>query len=92
MGRLTRYRPTKTTDAGGGFTTSLGAGVSIFGAIRVHRNAVQCSCREQTDLLIDDIIVADGAQYRVTERLANERTRAALFTLERVERPIDIHG
>jgi hypothetical protein len=85
---ITRYRPTRTPDGEGGFEEALGAAFTIYGCIEIHKDKTVLLCEIHESVEVGDILVADGAQYRVmgSERVLGTRKKSC--ALERVERPI----
>jgi hypothetical protein len=55
-----RYRPIKTPDGEGGFVVTLGAPVTINGAIVIFKNQPTMIVRREADVRIDDLVVVDS--------------------------------
>jgi hypothetical protein len=86
-----RYRPTRTPDGEGGFTETLGASVTIYGAIELHKNKTVLICEIHDDVDTGDVIVAEGGRYRVTQEIERVMmSRLKRVGIERMERPISI--
>ena len=86
---ITRYRPTKIADGEGGFTETLGTGLTIFGAWRIHENHVASTVDNSEDVLVSDILLSDdGAKYRVELATQIPGTSWMQLSLSRLERPI----
>lgn len=84
-----RYRPTKTSDGEGGFTETLGVAVTVYGAIELHKNRTVFICEIHDDIQTDDVLVVEGANYRVGQDIENVMgSRIKQVGLERMERPI----
>jgi hypothetical protein len=85
---ITRYRPTRTPDGEGGFTETLGAAFTVYGSIQTHADKTELIAEIHESIEVGDILVADGAKYRVLGGQAVLGTRKKSYKLERVERPI----
>lgn len=86
---VSRYRPTRAADGEGGFTETLGAATTIYGAIELHKNETVLICEQHDDIQTGDIIAAEGANYRVTPKIERVMlSRMKRVGLERMEKPI----
>jgi len=85
---VTRYRPTLASDNEGGFTETLGSGLTVYGSLPLHNNKIVFICDMHEDVIVGDVIVAEDARYRVADSERVMGTRQKRCGLDRVERPI----
>lgn len=52
------HRPSRTSDGEGGFTESLGAANTLYGAIELYEDKPTMIVRREADVKIGDVIVA----------------------------------
>lgn len=90
MRAMTRYRPAKTADGEGGYTETLGTGVTVYGGMSIDDDEVTLVYPEAQDIVVNDIIAApDGDDYRVMRLIGPTGASKARARLERIERPIN---
>ena len=80
---LNRYRPTRTADNAGGYAEALGAALVVYGLVEVHQNELVLRAPTGEDIVVSDIVEADGAYYRVTTRKGHVRGPVTTWVLER---------
>ena len=83
-----RYRPTKTSDGEGGSTVVLGSATTLWGNTRVHEGRITFVCNTNESTEVEDILVIDTAQYRITGIRHVPGIGGKSLALERVEQPI----
>ena len=86
--RLNRYRPTRTSDAEGGYTEALGTAQTFFGAVVVHESGVRLTCRRGASVALEDVIEAESATYRVVGWTGPLRAMHREAILERIDMPV----
>lgn len=92
---LTRKRPTKAGDSGGGFTETLGAAYVFYGEIKIHKNATVLMCEIHEAIDTEDLIYVPGidggteAAYRVGAITRAHGDRWMYANVERQNRPIE---
>lgn len=83
----TKKRPTRTPDGQGGFTESLPAGGTIYGAVRYQDSRMTMVSRRETDVVKGDFIVIDSEDYRVTDIDQQDGSDFKTVHLEKVAQP-----
>ena len=84
----TVYRTTKTKAGPGSYSEALGTGTTIYGTWRVHESVTTFIVNRYTDVVPEDVLVVDSAQYRVRKVSMVLTANAKELTLERVDAPI----
>lgn len=86
---LTKHRPTKTADGEGGSTIALGTGETMWGWVVLHSpEEIYLTYRHGTDLKPEDVVVAEGAQYRVVGLTGNQGAPWCRAVIERIAKPV----
>ena len=88
FGPLTKYRPTKTADGEGGFAEALGTAGVLYGAIVVHEGATFVQYRRGEDVEPEDVLLADGEQYRIVGAAGGLRGSWIQAPLEKIDKPL----
>jgi len=84
---LRYYRPTRTPDGEGGWTTTLGEAQTVYAALAVHDAEVTATVRSSTPLRVGDLLEAGGALYEVVGFVDSGRTRYVQAMLQKRDRP-----
>ena len=87
---VTRVRPVRADNGDGTFTETVdvGTGVTVYAAIAVHDSSTFLSCSRHDDIQPADVVVADGANYRVLRRAEALGASRVRYELERTTRPL----
>ena len=85
-----KYRPTSVSDDEGGFTDSLGVGVSLWCAVEIYQGEALLSFRNEEDVKPGDIIGYGETYYRVRSIVGNQRGPYKSASIEKIARPIHV--
>jgi hypothetical protein len=85
---MTLYRPQKADRDRGTYDESLSNGTTIYGVIAVHGSVLTLITHRYSDIRMEDRIVADGAEYRVTGESHVLPAFHKRTDVERVDKPI----
>jgi hypothetical protein len=87
---VTRVRPVRADNGDGTFTETVdvGTGVTVYAAMVVHDDRTFMTCSRHDDVQPADVVVADGANYRVVRRAESLGDSRVRFELERTTRPL----
>lgn len=86
---MTLYRPIKAEKTRRGtYSETLSSGTTVYGIIRVHEGSTEIVVDKDTDVRVEDQIVADGGTYRVTGDVVTLGSNLKSHPLDRTEKPI----
>jgi len=76
------------SDGSGGFEESLIGPEAVWLSVETHATGMRALCRLGSNVLPEDIIVINEAQYRVTGWTGHHEGPVMALEIERVNRPV----